>query len=151
MKKLLLLSLLLILVAFAWADVYPIGTLGTSTSSVYGPFTGLWDYSWTKTIVTATEMTAAGYNGTDNITGVGYHIGNTPSNYTMLGLHMFIRHTTLSSYTDLSDETGIAMPDSAAFTQVFSGDLTFNGGGWYYISFNLGSFDWDGTSNIEIF
>ena len=151
MKKLLLLSLLLILAAFAWADVYPIGTLGTSTSSVYGPFTGLWDYSWTKTIVTATEMTAAGYNGTDNITGVGYHIGNSPSNYTMLGLHMFIRHTTLSSYTDLTDETGIAMPDSAAFTQVFSGDLTFNGGGWYYISFNLGSFDWDGTSNIEIF
>ncbi|HOR59590.1 MAG TPA: choice-of-anchor J domain-containing protein, partial [Candidatus Cloacimonadota bacterium] len=151
MRKPLIIALFLLLVAFAWADVYPIGTLGTSTSSVYGPFTGLWDYSWTKTIVTATEMTAAGYNGTDNITGVGYHIGNSPSNYTMLGLHMFIRHTTLSSYTDLTDETGIAMPDSAAFTQVFSGDLTFNGGGWYYISFNLGSFDWDGTSNIEIF
>ena len=151
MKKLLLLGLLLILAAFAWADVYPIGDLGTSSAATYGPFTGYYDYSWSKTIVTAAEMTAAGYDGTDDMIGVGYYVGNTPSNYTMVDLHMFIRHTDLSSYTTVTDETGTAMPDSSAFTQVFSGDLTFNGGGWYYISFNLGSFDWDGTSNIEIF
>ncbi|MDD3465104.1 MAG: choice-of-anchor J domain-containing protein [Candidatus Cloacimonetes bacterium] len=151
MKKLLLLSLLLILAAFAWADVYPIGDLGTYSSAMYGPFTGYYDYSWSKTIVTATEMTAAGYDGTDDMIGVGYYVGNTPSNHTMVDLHMFIRHTDLSSYTTVTDETGTAMPDSAAFTQVFSGDLTFNGGGWYYISFNLANFNWDGTSNIEIF
>ena len=141
MKKLLLLGLLLILAAFAWADVYPIGDLGTSSAATYGPFTGYYDYSWSKTIVTAAEMTAAGYDGTDDMIGVGYYVGNTPSNYTMVDLHMFIRHTDLSSYTTVTDETGTAMPDSSAFTQVFSGDLTFNGGGWYYIPFNLGSFD----------
>lgn len=43
------------------------------------------------------------------------------------------------------------MPDSTGFTQVFSGNLTFNGGGWYYITFNLINFDWDGTSNLEVF
>lgn len=151
MKKPLLFTLLLFLVAFAWADVYPIGTLGTSSSSTYGPFNGYYDFGWTKTIVTAAEMTAAGYDGTDNMVGVGYYVGNTPSNYEMLDLHMFIRHTTLTTYTTTADETGTAMPDSTAFTQVFSGNLTFNGGGWFYIAFNLANFDWDGTSNIEIF
>lgn len=151
MKKLLFFTLLLILAAFAWADVYPIGTLGTSSSSTYGPVNGYYDFGWTKTIVTAAEMTAAGYDGTDNMVGVGYYVGNTPSNYEMLDLHMFIRHTTLTSYTTVADETGQAMPDSNAFTQVFSGNLTFNGGGWFYIAFNLANFDWDGTSNIEIF
>ena len=151
MKKPLLFTLLLFLVAFAWADVYPIGTLGTSSSATYGPFSGLYDFGWTKTIVTAAEMTAAGYDGTDNMVGVGYYVGNTPSNYEMLDLHMFIRHTTLTTYTTTADETGTAMPDSTAFTQVFSGNLTFNGGGWFYIAFNLANFDWDGTSNIEIF
>lgn len=151
MKKPLLFTLLLFLVAFAWADVYPIGTLGTSSSATYGPFSGLYDFGWTKTIVTAAEMTAAGYDGTDNMVGVGYYVGNTPSNYEMLDLHMFIRHTTLTTYNTTADETGTAMPDSTAFTQVFSGNLTFNGGGWFYIAFNLANFDWDGTSNIEIF
>jgi hypothetical protein len=144
MKKPLLFTLLLFLVAFAWADVYPIGTLGTSSSSTYGPFNGYYDFGWTKTIVTAAEMTAAGYDGTDNMVGVGYYVGNTPSNYEMLDLHMFIRHTTLTTYTTTADETGTAMPDSTAFTQVFSGNLTFNGGGWFYIAltcqFRLG---WD--------
>ncbi|MCB5285341.1 MAG: choice-of-anchor J domain-containing protein [Candidatus Cloacimonetes bacterium] len=151
MKKPLLFTLLLLLAAFAWADVYPIGTLGTSSSATYGPFSGLYDFGWTKTIVTAAEMTAAGYDGTDNMVGVGYYVGNTPSNYEMLDLHMFIRHTTLTTYNTTADETGTAMPDSTAFTQVFSGNLTFNGGGWFYIAFNLANFDWDGTSNIEIF
>lgn len=151
MKRLLTLTALLLLAAFSWADVYPIGDLGTSSSATYGPFSGFYDFGWTKTIVTAAEMTAAGYDGTDNMVGVGYYVGNTPSNYEMLDLHMFIRHTTLTTYTTTADETGTAMPDSTGFTQVFSGNLTFNGGGWYYIAFNLGNFDWDGTSNIEIF
>ncbi|MFO7660393.1 MAG: hypothetical protein R6V77_05725, partial [Candidatus Cloacimonadaceae bacterium] len=151
MKKLLLLSMLLFLFTIAFADVYPIGTLGTSSSATYGPFSGLYDFGWTKTIVTAAEITAAGYDGTDDIVGVGYYVGNTPSNYEMLDLHMFVRHTALTTYTTTADETGTAMPDSSTFTQVFSGNLTFNGGGWYYITFNLTNFNWDGTSNIEIF
>lgn len=151
MKKLILGTILLLLVVFTWADVYPIGTLGTSSSSTYSPFNGFYDFGWTKTIFTSAELTAAGYDGTDNIVGVGYYVGNTPSNWMIQDVHMFIRHTTLTSYTTTADETGTAMPDSLGFTQVFSGNLTLNGGGWYYITFNLNSFDWDGTSNLEIF
>jgi hypothetical protein len=151
MKKLILGTILLLLVVFTWADVYPIGTLGTSSSSTYSPFNGYYDFGWTKTIFTSAELTAAGYDGTDNIVGVGYYVGNTPSNWMIQDVHMFIRHTTLTSYTTTADETGTAMPDSLGFTQVFSGNLTLNGGGWYYITFNLNSFDWDGTSNLEIF
>jgi hypothetical protein len=151
MKKLFIFTMLLLLAAFAWADIYPIGTLGTSGSATYGPISGFYDYGWTKAIVTAAEMTAAGYDGTDDMTALGYYVHNTPSNYDIVNVHCFIRHTTLSSYTSTADETGTAMPDSTAFTQVFSGTLTFNGGGWHYFIFNLANFDWDGTSNIEIF
>jgi len=151
MKKPLLFMLLMLLAAFSWADVYPIGTLGSSSSSTYGPVNGFYDYGWTKTIVTAAEMTAAGYDGTDDITGLGYYVGNTPTNYQIVNVHCFIRHTTLSTYTTTVDETGTAMPDSTLFTQVFSGTLNFNGGGWHYFGFNMANFDWNGTSNIEIF
>ncbi len=56
MKKPLLFILLLLLVGVAFADVYPIGTLGTSSSATSGPFSGLYDFGWTKTIVTSAEM-----------------------------------------------------------------------------------------------
>jgi hypothetical protein len=151
MKKTILIGLILLIGVFIWADVYPIGTLGTSAAATYGPISGFYDYGWTKTIVTAAEMNAAGYDGTANIAGLGYYVGNTPSNYQIINVHCFIRHTTLSTYTTTADETGTAMPDSTLFTQVFSGTLTFNGGGWHYFSFNLAGFDWNGTSNIEIF
>ncbi len=151
MKKLFLLSLLLVMIAFAWADTYQIGALGTSSSSTYGPVNGYYDFGWTKTIITAAEMNAAGYDGTANIAGLGYYVGNTPANYQIINVNCFIRHTALTSYTTTADETGTAMPDSTAFTQVFSGTLTFNGGGWHYFAFNTASFDWDGTSNIEVF
>jgi len=151
MKKLFLLSLLLVMIAFAWADTYPIGALGTSSSSTYGPVNGFYDFGWTKTIITAAEMNAAGYDGTANIAGLGYYVGNTPANYQIINVNCFIRHTALTSYTTVVDETGTAMPDSTAFTQVFSGTLTFNGGGWHYFAFNTASFDWDGASNIEVF
>jgi hypothetical protein len=151
MKKLFLLSLLLVMIAFAWADTYPIGALGTSSSSTYGPVNGYFDFGWTKTIITAAEMNAAGYDGTANIAGLGYYVGNTPANYQIINVNCFIRHTALTSYTTVEDETGTAMPDSTAFTQVFSGTLNFNGGGWHYFAFNLANFNWDGTSNIEVF
>ncbi len=151
MKRLFLISLFLLLSVMAWADVYPIGALGTSSSATYGPISGYYDYGWTKAIVTASEMTAAGYDGSDDMTGLGYYVGNTPSNYQIINVYCYIRHTTLSAYTTTADETGTAKPDSTLFTNVFSGTLSFNGGGWHYFAFNMADFDWDGTSNIEIF
>ncbi|MFA6721504.1 MAG: hypothetical protein WCR92_08845, partial [Candidatus Cloacimonadaceae bacterium] len=143
MKKLLLFSLLLLFVGLAFADTYIIGD-GTSTE-YYIPFYGLYDYSWTKVIYTAAEINTAGLTEADNITGIGYYVGNTPSSWEILDQRIYVRHTTAAVY----ESTDNTYPDNTAFTQVFQGNLTFNGGGWFYITFST-AFPWNGTDNIEI-
>jgi len=143
MKRLLLFTLLLLCVGLAFADTFIIGT-GTSTQN-YIPFYGFYDYSWTKTIFTAAEINTAGLNAAENITGIGYYVGNTPSNWEILDQRIYVRHTTAAVY-ETTDNT---YPDNTAFTQVFQGNLTFNGGGWRYIAFST-VFPWNGTDNIEI-
>jgi len=133
MKKYLLIPLLLLIVAFAFATEYMIGT-GTSTQN-YVPFDGLWDYSWSKTIYTKAELNAAGLNSEGNIDAISYYVGNTPSNYQMLDQRVYIRHTTLSTYGTATDETGTGYPNNTVFTYVFQGNLTLNGGGWFDIVF----------------
>lgn len=81
MKKFTIVILLLMLIGIVTADVYPIGDLGTSSSATYSPFSGLYDFGWSKTIFTAAELTNSGYDGTDDIIGVGYYVGNSPSNW----------------------------------------------------------------------
>ncbi|HNQ43820.1 MAG TPA: choice-of-anchor J domain-containing protein, partial [Candidatus Cloacimonadota bacterium] len=125
------------------ADVYTIGD-GTSTQN-YVPANGFYDYSWSKTIYTAVEINTAGLTSAASLVGIGYYVGNTPANYTMLDQRVYIRPTTASIY-ETADNT---LPDNTQFTQVYQGDYTFNGGGWTYIMFST-PFAWDGTSNLEI-
>ena len=147
MKKLILLFSLMAICAFAFADTYIIGT-GTSTT-YYCPFNGLWDYSWSKAIWTAAELTAAGLPADTPIIGIGFYVGNTPSNYTMLDQRIYVRTTTLTSYSTATDETGTGYPNPAYFLNLFQGDLTYNGSGWHYITFET-PVSWDGTSNLEL-
>ncbi|MDD2424173.1 MAG: choice-of-anchor D domain-containing protein [Candidatus Cloacimonetes bacterium] len=142
MKKFTILFLLLMLIGIATADLYTIGT-GTSTQS-YIPFYGLYDYSWSKVIYTATELSAAGLTA-GPIDGIGFDVGNTPSNYVAVDQRMYIRHTAVAEY----DATDNMLPDNTAFQNVYYADYTWNGGGWHYIMFSS-AFNWDGTSNIEI-
>jgi hypothetical protein len=146
MKKLILLFSLIAICAFAFADTYIIGT-GTSTGNY--PFNGLYDYSWSKAIWTAAELTTAGIPADTPIIGIGFYVGNTPSNYTMLDQRIYVRTTTLTSYGTAADETGTGYPNPAGFLQLFQGDLTYNGGGWHYITFTTPA-TWDGTSNLEL-
>jgi hypothetical protein len=139
MKKTSILLLLVMLIGILAADVYTIGT-GTSTQS-YIPFYGLYDYGWTKTIYTATELTAVGLtNGP--IDGIGYEVGNSPTNYVAVDQRGFIRHTTA---TELDN----TYPDNTQNQSVFQGDYTWNGPGWHHIMINQ-PFVWNGTDNIEI-
>jgi len=147
MKKLLLIPLLLLIVAFAFATEYIIGT-GTSTQT-YVPFYGLYDYSWSKTIYTKTEINTAGLDAEGNIDAISFYVGNTPSNYQMLDQRVYIRHTTLATYGTATDETGSGYPNNTNFTSVFQGNLTFNGGGWFEIVFST-PFYWNNTDNLEI-
>ncbi len=150
MKKSLLLILFLAVMlgisVSAFADAYTIGT-GTSTQS-YIPFYGLYDYGWSKTIYTAAEMQAAGVPvGGTSITGVSYYVGNTPVNYVSVDQRIYVRHTTATAI----DATYIVDPlaESPAFTQVWMGDLTWNGSGWHNVLFST-PFAWNGTDNLEI-
>ncbi|TDF74750.1 T9SS type A sorting domain-containing protein [Candidatus Syntrophosphaera thermopropionivorans] len=147
MKKLTLLIITLALFTLAFADTYFIGT-GTSTSG-FCPFYGYYDYSWSKAIWTAAELTTAGVPANTPITGIGFYVGNTPSNYTMLDQRIYVRTTALTSYGTAQDETGTGYPNPAYFLPLFQGNLTYNGGGWHYIMFTTPA-TWDGTSNLEL-
>jgi hypothetical protein len=147
MKKLLLLCITFALMSFAFADTFIIGT-GTSASGLY-PIYGYYDYSWSKQIYTAAEINAAGLNEAEDITGLGLYVGNTPANFVMANQNIYMRHTSLTGFSTATDETGTGYPNNAGFTHVFQGTLTFNGGGWHYITFDT-SFGWNNTDNIEI-
>jgi hypothetical protein len=147
MKKILLIPLLLLIVAFAFGAEYTIGT-GTGTQN-YVPFYGLYNYSWSKTIYTKTEINAAGLTTAGNIDAIAFYVGNTPVNYEMLDQRVYIRHTPLATYGTASDETGTAYPNNANFTYVFQGNLVYNGSGWFAIVFS-NPFYWDNENNIEI-
>lgn len=147
MKKLLLLCIVLALMSWAFADTFVIGT-GTAASGLY-PTYGFNDYGWSKQIYTAAEINTAGLNEAGDISGFGLFVGNTPANYVMTDQRVYIRHTTLTGYSTVTDETGTGYPANTGFTQVFQGNLTFNGGGWHYFIFNT-NFPWNNTDNIEI-
>ncbi|HOY85791.1 MAG TPA: hypothetical protein PLQ80_10910, partial [Candidatus Syntrophosphaera sp.] len=142
MKKLILSGLLLLLAVFAFADAFTIGD-GTSTQN-YIPFYGYYNYSWSKVIYTQAEINTAGLTNANSIIGVGFYVGNTPSNFTMLDQRVFVRHTDASAY----ETTDVSYPDNTQFQQVFQGNLTFDGGGWHYIVFST-PFAWNGSQNVE--
>ncbi len=142
MKKTTVLFLLLMLFGVIAAETFTIGD-GTSTQN-YIPAYGLYDYSWTKTIYTAAELSAAGFTPGE-MTGLGYSVGNTPSNYTYMDQRVYIRHTTAALYA-AEDNT---LPANTEFQNVAMTDVTFNGGGWHYLMFST-PFVWNGTDNIEI-
>ena len=142
MKRLVIFTLFLLLAVLAFADSYTIGD-GTSTQ-YYIPFYGLYNYGWGKVIYTQAEINTAGLTSANTIIGVGFYVGNTPSNYTVQDQRVYVRHTTVSAY----ETTDIGYPDNTQFQQVFQGELTYNGGGWHYIAFST-PFAWNGTQNIE--
>lgn len=142
MKKILSLSLFLLLALYAVADVYTIGT-GTSASSTV-PYYGLYNYGWSKVIYTQAELSTAGMTSAVSIQGLGFYIGNTPADYVMNDQKVYARHTATALY----ETTDISYPGLTDFTLLFQGTLTYNGGGWYYITFTT-PFAWNGTGNIE--
>lgn len=146
MKRSIIIGLLIMLVALAFADTYVIGT-GTSTGSSV-PFSGLYDYGWSKTIYSVAELSAAGMPSGQQITGLGFYVGNSPVNFPMIDQRVYVRNTTLSAYGTATDETGTGYPNNAGFTSVFQGTITYNGGGWKYFTFST-PFVWNGTSNLE--
>ncbi len=146
MKKLALLFITLALSTFTFADIYIIGTDVATTFNC--PFNGYYNYNWSKVIWTASELSTAGVPANTPITGLGFYVHNTISNYTMLDQRIYVRNTILTEYSTETNETGTGYPDNTTFNYVFQGNITYNGSGWNYIYFTV-PYTWDGTSNLE--
>ncbi|MDD3536457.1 MAG: choice-of-anchor D domain-containing protein, partial [Candidatus Cloacimonetes bacterium] len=142
MKKYLFLLMMLGFLLPVFAGIYTIGT-GTSGAAL-APYNGLYDYGWSKVIYTLDELNAAGLIGENQIVGIGFYVVNTPVNYEMDSQHIYVRHSDVTSY--LGDN--LVHPDSELFQNVFEGTITYNGSGWFYISF-FEPFNWNGVQGLE--
>ncbi len=140
MKSLPLLFVLLVISTGVWAEVYQIGT-GTTPSN-QAPVNGNANFSWSKMICPRTDISNAGLGTTSEIIGIGFSLNNLMSDYSFTNQHIYMRHTDLSSYSNLSlDLTGAI--------EVYAGIVTFQDTGWQQVSFSQ-VFAWDGVRNIEL-
>ncbi|HHV37848.1 MAG TPA: choice-of-anchor D domain-containing protein, partial [Candidatus Cloacimonetes bacterium] len=140
MKKTLLITLLALLAVFSFAEIYTIGNGTLASNST--PVNGYYGYSWSKTIYTSAELGNAGLSNPAMITGIGFNVGNTPTNYTLTNQQIFMRSTNLTVQDN-------SIPNTANYMLTFNGTVVFNGGGWHSVDFTE-PFQWDGTSNIEV-
>ncbi len=142
MRQTIIIIVLLLICTLAFADIHTIGS-GTTGSS-YVPFYGS-NYSWSKIIYTKALINAAGINSATNITGIAFYVGNNPWRYTISDQRIYLRHTTLASYT--SSDT--AYPTTTGFTYCYQGEITWSGNGWQYMMFST-PFAWNNVNNLEI-
>ncbi|MFA7058138.1 MAG: hypothetical protein WC155_11380, partial [Candidatus Cloacimonadales bacterium] len=138
-KKVLLFMLSILIVSTAFAQFVEIGDNSSTNSTNYAPLTGLWDYSWSSMIIPASFIGQA-----MEITSISYDVTNTPTNYEMLDQKVYIRHTEATSAVINYPE-----PIYNNFTLVYDDAVIWNGGGWQEIVLE-NSFEYDGTSNLEI-
>ena len=139
MKKLIVLLITLIVsTSLAYGAFIEIGD-GTGTQS-YNPCYGYYNYSWSQTIYLQSEIGMA-----VDITGVMYNVSNAPSSYQMDNQEVWVGHTALNEFPDNVNVD----PAALGFTQVYSGSVVWNGGGWQGIDFTV-PFSYNGTDNLMI-
>ncbi len=137
-KFMLLISLLMI--AFSVHAAYV--EIGTGTSSTnYAPFTGLWDYSWSRSVYLQSEIGMS-----MDISSLSYYVGSNPANFTIDNLSCYIKHTSDATFTS---PAYIADPVAEGFQLCYTGSQTFNGGGWHEINLDT-AFSYNGTDNLII-
>ena len=121
-----------------------VGT-GTGTSNIV-PIKAYYGYTYSQQIYTAAEITAAGGFPGALITKIRFaqNSGGTPTNSN--GWTVYMANSSRTTYSSGSDWEPIGN-----FTQVFSGNITYNGtaNGWVEITLST-PFVWNGTSNIII-
>jgi hypothetical protein len=116
--------------------------IGTGTSETGRvPTYYLFDYGWSQVIYLQSEI-----GESTEISGISYYVNNTPSNYEMLNQRMYLKHTTLATFPDAAYDD----PATAGFTQVFQGDVTWNGSGWHEITFDT-PFAYNGSDNLIVY
>ena len=98
-------------------------------------------YSWSANLYHPSQM-----GGAQTINAISFRLDNDWSwgNYTYNNVRVWVRNSNVNDYV-----SSPGYPGNVGFTQVYSGNITFNGSGVYTINFST-SFSYDGTSHYEV-
>ncbi|MFC2100635.1 GEVED domain-containing protein [Bacteroidota bacterium] len=111
--------------------------IGTGTASqYYAPCYGYYDFGWSSMIFEANEIPNEGL-----IDSVSFYIANTVNNYTMTSQNFYMTHTSMVTHPNNN------YPGTSGKTLVFSGDITWNGSGWFSIVLDT-PFEYNGVDNL---
>ena len=140
LKSLLLVSLIFISAPFYAQVDCPLNTPEFPFQTDSWPY-----YSWSANLYTSSQIGPA-----QTMTSISFRLDNDASagfnTYTYSNCKIWVRN---SSVVDYAGSSGY--PGTAGFTEVYSGNFTFNGPGVYVFNFNVaGSFNYDGTSTFEV-
>lgn len=100
-------------------------------------------YSWSSGLYMPSQ-----FGGAQTFTNISFRLDNVGAagSYTYTNVHVWMRHTTVTSFT-----TQPNYPGNAGFTEVYSGNFTFNGTGVKTFNFNVApSFAFNGIDNLEV-
>jgi len=114
---------------------------GTNPQS-YVPAYGFYDQNWSRTIYLQTDLGDA-----QSFNEISYQLANTPGNYEMVSQTIYLKHTTETSITDVAFNNPAT---DESFTEVFAGIISWNGNGWFNITFDT-PFAYNGTDNLELY
>lgn len=139
MNKLLPLLFLALSVNFTNAQVNcPLNTPEFPFETQDGNF-----YSWSSGLYMPVQL-----GGAQTFTNIAFRLDNVGAagSYTYTQVHVWMRHTAVTSFT-----TQPSYPGNAGFTEVYSGNFTFNGTGVKTFNFNVApSFVYNGVDNLEV-
>ena len=119
----------------------PVVIVGTGTVTQNNiPCYGFFDYGWSGSLYTAPEINANGV-----IDSIGFYVNNAVTAYMMVNQSMYLGHRTYTFY----DAANNIMPDVLLYTQIFTGDITWTGPGWYMFKLST-PFIYNGTQTLEV-
>lgn len=108
------------------------------------PFETQYDlYSWSSGLYMPSQI-----GGAQTLSSISFRLDNDYSwgNYTYNNIRIYVRHTGVSNF---ANDPGY--PGTAGFTQVYSGNMTFNGTGVYTYTFNVApNFVYNGVDQLEV-
>ncbi|MBL1280147.1 MAG: T9SS type A sorting domain-containing protein [Fluviicola sp.] len=102
-------------------------------------------YSWSAGLYLPIQM-----GGAQTLTFISFRLDNDACNgcstYTYTNCRIWVRNTAVDNYA-----SSPGYPGTAGFTEVYSGNFTFNGPGVYTYNFNVApSFNYNGIDQLEV-
>ena len=120
-----------------------IGDVNSTTTSTYFPFHTLWNYSLGETLFLASELEVAGVT-TAPMTSLSWFVSSMTTTTPQNGINIWMANV---SDTELTATSHITSGMSLVYTGT---DVLPVAGQWNEFVFNVGSFAWDGHSNVLI-